>query len=57
MDFVGRHGGEEFAVILPGTTLEQARLVCDRPRAAVAAAPIVAGEARIWLTVSGGVAR
>ena len=56
-DFVARFGGEEFAVILPGATLEQARLVCDRLRAAVASAPIVVGETWIEVTVSGGVAR
>ena len=56
-DFVARFGGEEFAVILPGATLEQARLVCDRLRIAVGSAPIVVGETRIGVTVSGGVAR
>jgi diguanylate cyclase (GGDEF)-like protein len=29
-DFVGRYGGEEFVVILPGTSREGARIVCER---------------------------
>lgn len=31
-DFVGRYGGEEFCVMLPGGTLEQAREVAERLR-------------------------
>lgn len=31
-DFVGRYGGEEFCVMLPGSTLEQAREVGERLR-------------------------
>lgn len=57
MDFIARVGGEEFAVILPGTAPEQARFICDRLRATLAATPVVVGEASIAVTVSGGVAR
>ena len=35
-DFLARHGGDEFTIILPDTTLEQARGLGDRLRAAVA---------------------
>jgi diguanylate cyclase (GGDEF)-like protein len=31
-DFLGRHGGEEFAVVLPGTSLDAAYVVADRVR-------------------------
>ena len=55
-DFVGRFGGEEFGIILPGATLEQARLVCDRLRQAVAEMPIAISGSHIRVTVSGGVA-
>ncbi len=57
MDFVARFGGEEFAVILPGATAEQAGLVCDRLRVAIASVPISVAGASISVTVSGGVAR
>ena len=56
-DIVGRLGGEEFAFILPDATLEQARLVCERLRAAIGAERFRFGERAIAVTVSGGVAR
>ena len=56
-DFIARFGGEEFAVILPGTAPEQARFICDRLRATLAATPVVVGETSVGVTVSGGVAR
>ena len=46
IDYIARFGGEEFAVVLPGATPEQARLVCDRLRTAVAASVVVASTAR-----------
>ncbi|KQP44267.1 hypothetical protein ASF44_28560 [Pseudorhodoferax sp. Leaf274] len=36
-DFVGRYGGEEFCVVLPGSTLAQAREVAERLREDTAA--------------------
>jgi diguanylate cyclase (GGDEF)-like protein len=36
-DVVVRHGGEEFVVVLPGTTLAQATEICERLRERVAA--------------------
>lgn len=56
-DFVGRYGGEEFCVLLPGTGLDDAIRVAERIRAAVQAidpAALGAGEDR--LSVSIGVA-
>jgi two-component system, cell cycle response regulator len=55
-DVAGRWGGEEFLVILPRTALPGARHVADRIRAAIAAAPFLAGEMQIRVTVSGGCA-
>lgn len=56
-DMVARIGGEEFAVLLPDTTLEQGELVCDRlmRRAAETALATAAGPVRI--TISTGVAQ
>jgi len=36
-DFVGRYGGEEFLILLPDTGKEQAHIVAEKVRAAVAA--------------------
>jgi diguanylate cyclase (GGDEF)-like protein len=55
-DLVARTGGDEFAALLPETDLAQAKTVAERLRRAVAASPIVIGDARIALTVSIGLA-
>ncbi|ONF95439.1 sensor domain-containing diguanylate cyclase [Sphingomonas jeddahensis] len=55
-DVVARLGGEEFAVVLPEATIDQARLVCDRVRRAVGEARVRIDDRTISVTVSGGVA-
>ena len=55
-DLVARVGGEEFAVIFPDTSVEQALAVCERLRLEVAQAPICVSDKIIEVTVSGGVA-
>lgn len=52
----GRLGGEEFAVILPDTSLEQACLVAERIRSAVSSICVSFQEHELRLTVSIGVA-
>jgi len=54
-DILGRIGGEEFALLLPGTTLSDARKVVERVRAAFADTPIVDGHNRILATTSAGI--
>ena len=56
MDFVGRLGGEEFAVALPETDGRGAREVAERVRAAVSEASVRAGPETVHFTVSVGVA-
>jgi diguanylate cyclase (GGDEF)-like protein len=56
-DLVARWGGEEFLLLLPATTLEQAHAIAERQRAAVAALSIVPAEGAdpLHVTISGGV--
>jgi len=56
-DVVYRYGGEEFCVLLPGATPDEARYVAERIRYAVQARPLVdeAGAAVPQVTVSVGV--
>ncbi len=57
VDVCGRYGGEEFAVILPGTTVEGALQMAERLRREVARASIdVGAEQPLGLTVSIGIA-
>ena len=55
-DLFGRHGGEEFAVMLPGTGAEVAYVVAERVRHAFAAASDESDNAGGRPTVSAGVA-
>ena len=56
-DFIARVGGEEFACILPGTSSDQARLVCNRIREAISESSVDANGTDVAVTVSVGVAR
>jgi len=53
-DFVGRYGGEEFLLILPGTPLADAHIIVDRLRAAVANHVFMIHSNEISMTVSCG---
>jgi len=55
-DIVGRIGGEEFALMLPETTLEAARTVADRIRQMVHKNSLAIGSERLTLSISVGVA-
>jgi two-component system, cell cycle response regulator len=54
IDFVGRYGGEEFLVVLPGCDKDQAEQSRERIRLAVHASPVVAAGTEIPVTVSIG---
>src|SRR5262245_57346224 len=55
-DAVARFGGEEFAILLPSTSLEQAIEAAQKVREAVARVSISRGGQQITVTVSGGLA-
>lgn len=55
-DIVARFGGEEFVLILPDTSPEQAVVVLDRTRKLVEATPIVTGGKTVHVTASIGAA-
>jgi len=57
-DTVGRWGGEEFGVVLPGATQASAAQVAERIQAALAAVPLIGPDGQPWPTptVSQGVA-
>ena len=55
-DTIGRYGGEEFLIVLPGCGVPQSLGVAERLRVQVAAHPVVYGELPIPVTGSFGVA-
>lgn len=55
-DTAARYGGEEMAVILPGATLEEARIVGERIRKAIESHNITANGEQVRITVSLGLA-
>lgn len=54
-DVIGRYGGEEYGVVLPGTGAEGAQTIAERSRARIAAAVLVPKE-DLRTTVSIGIA-
>jgi diguanylate cyclase (GGDEF)-like protein len=55
-DWVGRYGGEEFLLVLPGSSPPTARQRAEKLRMAVQEARVVAGDVTFSLTASFGVA-
>lgn len=55
-EFLGRYGGEEFVLCLPGTGLAEARRRAEQIRAAIAGSPMPAPGGALRMTASFGVA-
>lgn len=55
-DYAGRYGGEEFFVVLPGSSRLTARAIAERIRKSVESTFLEARDARISVTVSIGLA-
>jgi diguanylate cyclase (GGDEF)-like protein len=56
-DAAARFGGDEFVVLAPGVTRQQAAALAERIRIAVSEAPLVVGpDVNVAMTVSIGVA-
>lgn len=55
-DQLGRLGGEEFAILLPATALDEARQIASRLRQSLAEAPLPQGTASLTLSASIGLA-
>ena len=55
-DWVGRYGGEEFLLILPGSNLDSAYIRAEQMRKAVQAMQILSGDTPMQVTGSLGVA-
>lgn len=55
-DIVTRYAGDEFVVVLPETSMEEAQRVAARIVEAVAQTPLVVGQEKVFSSISAGVA-
>lgn len=55
-DFVARHGGEEFVLLMPETGLQEAQIAVNKLREQIAAQPLLAEKHSLPVTISFGVA-
>jgi diguanylate cyclase (GGDEF)-like protein len=53
-DFIGRYGGEEFLIVVPGANQSELCELAERIRAAMECEPVLAGQNKIRITLSIG---
>ncbi len=53
-DVVGRYGGEEFLVLLPGTDEAETFQIADRLHSSIRSTPVKIDTQDLWITVSAG---
>jgi eukaryotic-like serine/threonine-protein kinase len=54
VDVLGRYGGEEFVIVLPGSDAAGSATTAERIRAAVSADPIPTRAGEVTVTISAG---
>ena len=54
VDLIGRLGGDEFGIILPNTSIDEATACSERLRAAICTTPFHTGKHDIFITISIG---
>jgi diguanylate cyclase (GGDEF)-like protein len=54
-DIIGRYGGEEFAIILPGATLENSQKICNDLRLQFSRSYFTVNEQKVHVTISAGI--
>lgn len=57
IDILGRYGGDEFAILLPSASTEEAHVIAERIRMAIQASPIYSGAHAIHMAISLGIAQ